>query len=1211
MPAALWSIAWFDFKGRLRLLSTWVYFVMYVAIAGFWMAVAGGAIPGAAVVFGGDKILINGPDALAIGIGALGFTGITVIGSVSGRAIQQDFEARIHDFFFSAPVSKSAYFFGRLLGAYLTLVPVFLSIVIGVLIGTHWPGVDAARILAAPDWQGFLRPYLFIVIPNILWVGGCFFVLAALSRQMAPVYVAGVVMLVGYLFAVDLIGDMENKTLAALIDPSAATAVDVLTRYWSVAQKNAQQIPLAGPLLWNRLLWCSLGAVVTVWGYRAFRMESLPAQVKRRNLEFSADADVVRSATFITPARPADRSSGAFARMLPGLMRMYLREIVRSPRFLTIVLGGVLLVTGNALTLGSLYGTNTYPLTYKVLDVVSGLFALFVLVVTAIYTGELVWRERDAQTSDIVDSTPAPTWLGFLAKFGVILVLQLLLLGVIMVCSIGVQLAQGFTRIDLGQYLFELLVIQFPGYLLLAVLALTVHTLINNKYLGHFIVGVFFLITARLPSLGFENRLYLYDSAPPLVYSDMNGYGHFLPAVMWFRLYWFCLAVLMLLVSYALWVRGRDTGWRLRWQAARGMMHRREWALAGAAALCFVGTGAWIYYNTHVVNPYVTRREHLRRQADYERHYKRFAADPQPRITAVDVRVNMFPEQNRAELAGDLSLTNETGQPIRDVYVVYPSRAIVHDMHFGVTSRLQDEAPELGWHHYVLQDALAPGASTAFHFDIDYGARGFGNGGADPVVLGNGTFLNAGLDANTTLIPSFGYSEAAELATDRDRRAFGLPLRPRMHDLDDPVQVRQNALSRDADFIAYRATLCTAPDQLPVTSGYVERDWIEDGRHCIRFAMDAKMADLYSFVSARYAVKRDMWHGPAGDVAIEIDYQPGHEYNLERMLSGVKDSLDYYTTHFGPYQHKIVRIIEFPRFSRTDAFAESFANTIPFNEAVGFTAKVDDRDPQDVDYPYFVTAHEVAHQWWAHQEAPANVQGAEFITESLAEYSALMVLKHKFGDAKMRRFLKYELDRYLMGRGTEQLQEQPLVRADGAAYVHYQKGALALYALQDAVGETAISAAISAFLERWHFAGPPYARSVDLLAEFRRVTPPALQPLIGDLFETITLYDLRAVHATSTRLPDGRYEVDVRVTAKQIRADGSGNESEVPMAAPVDIGVLDKSGAVLGIEKHTVHSGENRFKLIVDQQPASAGIDPLAKLIDRDIHDNVVAVSGG
>ena len=253
MRSPFWTIAWFDFARRLRMVSTWVYVVLYAVIAGLWMAAAGGAVRGTMVNFGGDKILINGTNALAIAIGILGFIGITVIGSVAGRAVQQDFEVGIHPFFFSAPISKRAYFFGRLFGAWLTLVMIFLGIVVGVLIGTHWPGVDAARVAAAPAWQSFARPYLFVLIPNVLWLGGFFFVLAALTRQMAPVYIAGVVALVGYLFAVNLLSDMDNKTLAALIDPSGSTAVDVLARYWSIAQKNEQQIPLEGVLLWNRL----------------------------------------------------------------------------------------------------------------------------------------------------------------------------------------------------------------------------------------------------------------------------------------------------------------------------------------------------------------------------------------------------------------------------------------------------------------------------------------------------------------------------------------------------------------------------------------------------------------------------------------------------------------------------------------------------------------------------------------------------------------------------------------------------------------------------------------------------------------------------------------------------------------------------------------------------------------------------------------------
>jgi len=310
-----------------------------------------------------------------------------------------------------------------------------------------------------------------------------------------------------------------------------------------------------------------------------------------------------------------------------------------------------------------------------------------------------------------------------------------------------------------------------------------------------------------------------------------------------------------------------------------------------------------------------------------------------------------------------------------------------------------------------------------------------------------------------------------------------------------------------------------------------------------------------------------------------------------------------------PKNGTIVRIVEFPRFSLSGGFAESFPNTVPFNEGIGFTAKVDDRDPQDIDYPYFVTAHEVAHQWWGHQEVPANVQGAEFVSESLAEYSALMVLKQKYGDAKMRRFLKYELDRYLLGRGTEEKQELPLIRADGSAYVAYQKGSLNLYALQDAIGEAAIDDALAAFVTRWRFAGPPYARSVDLIAELRRVTPATLQPLIADLFETITLYEVRAASAAARRQPDGSEAIELVVSARKLRADGAGNESEAPFDGEVDIGALDASGNVVAIEKRRVHSGDNRFTLDAKAGAARAGIDPLGKLIDRDPSDNTVAVT--
>ena len=70
--------------------------------------------------------------------------------------------------------------------------------------------------------------------------------------------------------------------------------------------------------------------------------------------------------------------------------------------------------------------------------------------------------------------------------------------------------------------------------------------------------------------------------------------------------------------------------------------------------------------------------------------------------------------------------------------------------------------------------------------------------------------------------------------------------------------------------------------------------------------MDTPILNFYSYLSARYVVKKDHWN----DVAIEIYYDPSHPYNVDRMIYAIKKSLDYFTANFGPYQHKQVRIID-------------------------------------------------------------------------------------------------------------------------------------------------------------------------------------------------------------------------------------------------------------------------------------------------------------
>ena len=288
---------------------------------------------------------------------------------------------------------------------------------------------------------------------------------------------------------------------------------------------------------------------------------------------------------------------------------------------------------------------------------------------------------------------------------------------------------------------------------------------------------------------------------------------------------------------------------------------------------------------------------------------------------------------------------------------------------------------------------------------------------------------------------------------------------------------------------------------------------------------------------------------------------------------------------------------------------ESFPNTIPYSEAIGFIARVDVDDPKDIDYPYYVTAHEVAHQWWAHQVMSGDVQGGTMLVESLAQYSALMVMRQKVGALRMRKFLAYELDRYLIGRATEQKKELPLSRVENQGYVHYAKGSLVMYALADYLGEDRLNAAIRGFRDKHAFKGPPYPSTSELLADIRAVTPPEMQYVIDDLFERIVIYDNRATKATAKPLPGGRYEVSVTVVAKKRVADALGKETDAPLADLIDIGVVDDKGEPIALERHRIGLEESSFKFTVDRKPAKAGIDPLNKLIDRRPGDNTMAVS--
>jgi ABC-2 type transport system permease protein len=228
-------------------------------------------------------------------------------------------------------------------------------------------------------------------------------------------------------------------------------------------------------------------------------------------------------------------------------------------------------------------------------------------------------------------------------------------------------------------------------------------------------------------------------------------------------------------------------------------------------------------------------------------------------------------------------------------------------------------------------------------------------------------------------------------------------------------------------------------------------------------------------------------------------------------------------------------------------------------------------------------------------------------------------MKHMYGEDKIRRFLKYELDNYLRSRGSERIEELPLDRVENQGYIHYRKGAVVMYLLQDRLGEDRVNHMLAQLLDRYRFKSQPYPRSLDLVNGFLGLArTPAERELVLDLLDRITVYDLKAKSATVRKLPDGRFETAITVDTSKYYADGKGVEKAAPLADQIDIGLFDKRpglGAfaakdVISMQREPVRSGVQVIRVVSKRKPAYAGIDPYNKYVDRNSDDNVVATGG-
>lgn len=1183
-------IARFEVRYQLRQRLFWSVFAL------FFLLTFGATTLDQIHVGSGANVLKNSPYAIAQMHLVWTVFFLFVTAAFVANVIVRDDETGFGSIVRTTPVRKSEYLYGRFVGAFGVTALCFLAVPLAIALGSLMPWVDPETL--GPNRLGdYAYAYFVLALPGLFVSAAVFFALATVVRSMMATYLGVLAFFVAYVVMNVALDEPGHETLVSLADPFGLGAYGQATKYWTAADRNTLMPALEGLLLYNRLIWTAVGGIALTAAHALFRFEERSRRTARKQAHEAAERPT------LLPLPVPQAGTRTWLAQLAARTAFETKLVLRSPAFLVLLALGVV-NGGTALWhANELDGMGIYPVTRAMIETLFNSFSLFPIIVATYYAGELVWRERDARLHEIVDAAAARDAIFVLPKILALVAVLVAMLLVATATAVATQALQGYTTFEPGKYLLWYLLPGAVDWALLAVLAVFLQVVAPNKPTGWGLMLLYIVSTMVLSQLGFEHSLYRYGDGPPVPLSDMNGTGDFGAAANWLRAYWSAFAVLLVVLGQLLWPRGARPP--LHQALARAPRRfRGPIRIVSATALAvLLATGVYVFVNTNVWNEYTTSEERDERLADAEKALLQYEHVPQPSVTDVKLALDLHPHEPRLETTGTYVLENRTNAPLAEVHVQWDDHLDMQQLDVE-GARVDRDLPRFAYRIYGFDTPMQPGEKRTLSFRSVFAQHGFKNRKNTTRVVDNGTFVN-----NAEFAPTLGMQRSGLLKDRAKRRKYGLPAELRPAKLEDESARARNYVN--VDWVHADITVTTDADQTPIAPGYRVSDATENGRRTARFVSEAPILHFFSVQSARYEVKRETYDG----VELAVFHDPQHRYNVDRMIQAMKLGLDTYREAFGPYQFRQARIIEFPAYAD---FAQAFANTMPYSEGIGFIARLDD-DPESIDYVSYVTAHELGHQWWAHQIMGADMQGSTLLSETLAQYSALLVMERLHGPHGVRRFLKYELDKYLRSRVGELVEEMPLLRVENQPYIHYQKGALVMYLLKDRLGEDKVNRALRSLLERYRFQAAPWPTSQALLDALRAEASAEDQQLLTDLFERITLYDLQAEEAHVNARSDGRFEVALKVKARKLYADGQGVETETPLAPSdeFDVGLfLTRPGTkdfgeddVVKLERVALHAGEQELRFTVDRRPAWVGIDPYAKQIDRDADDNLVTVS--
>jgi len=1204
------KIFWFEIQNRIRRPAVYLYFLALFAFT--LISFATGSLPL------GEKEHINSPQMIAYWCAIMSMFMMLGASSVMGTPLYRDIEYQTKDYYLTYPITKNGYFWGRYLGSFTFMVFIALAIPLGIYLAT-FTGPMTGKVIPAQyghnEFVYYWYPFLLLVLPNILFSSSIFFGLVAVTRSVKVIYFGGLMLFLFYMLSSYFFSHTVNATAINIADPFAFSGVRLEFSNANADQRNNELILINGSLAFNRILWSAVGFIVLGLTYWRFNFERFFAGKRDK-----ASIDNAGARTHQILITPKVNFTGNYnQRILKSLIKLELSNILRDNYF-SIIVGMGMIWLGFIMWLGDSHnGVPDLPRTVTYLGLFAETFPFFLFFILMFYSGETLQRDRLSRYAFINDSLPTPNWVMNASKLVALLVITLGLSFTPLVLGIFIQLLKGYTHLNLPAYFSYIIVQLLPKLLAATIYCYIIQVLFNNKFAAMAFgitlwVGLFFLDSTGM----FNYHLLVYSYTPQTGINDMDGMGHMMKPILWFKFYWLLAAGLLIVVAALFYNRGVNTTFKERLQLLPERFNRANKLAVVVMLPLFLIVGGYIYYNISYVNEYLTKQEGINRAVLYEKTLKHYSDLPLPKVTRMILKTDLYPTDKKAFTDAVITIVNKNSQPISQMLLdadmltnfsmdlnCKPMRYTCPLMyHRGFFSWFRPKIDTAAFRLYTFDTPLAPGDSATLHIHSAIIFKGFQNDFYAGSMLDNGTFYKGGL-------PDLGYDDDDEVTSPYERKQAGLP--PRIEEelaQNDPKGLFNLKAGAPVDLFTLDITVSTEGDQIAVANGDLLKQWKYKGRNYIHYVQNnPKMYMPFGIFSARYTVRRDSVMLDR-QIPVEIYYNPAQSGNVDRYIKGYKVGLRYMSQIYGRYPFKQIRMVQ----SSPYGSAEGSSSTVDFySELNGWNA--DFTNPNQSDYLYNSAAFNTAQQWWRFQVAPNAAVGSLLIPEGISNYDALVINELKDGRGNLRNTIINPLWYYLFIRRHMDEPERPIIKANQSVEWGFKTGTV-LYGLREMIGKERMNKALLEFKNTYAFkSSGPFAGAQDLYRVLQKYTPDSLQYYINDTWKKITIYDNKIIssHIKPTGRPN-EYEINFKVHMAKKWVSDKGDEIPVlNMNDYFDVGLYgddtkDKNGRIIGHimkqQRFKLTTGDHELRLIVKGKPKAVVLDPQAYQIDRNPNDN-------